>query len=94
MKGNSRLKPPVIYFRCGYPSSDEDRVNERSEKARAGSLTEAETPELDSYLHIGMCRVWWAPAGVANCRPDSPANSNVSRLWLKLTPAMANISPL
>ena len=36
------------------PMSDEDRVNELSGKARAGSLTEAETQELDSYLHIGF----------------------------------------
>jgi hypothetical protein len=35
------------------PSGDEDRVNELSAKARAGSLTDAETQELDSYLHIG-----------------------------------------
>jgi uncharacterized protein YnzC (UPF0291/DUF896 family) len=35
------------------PSSDEARVNELSAKAREGSLTEAETQELDSYLHIG-----------------------------------------
>jgi len=35
------------------PSGDEDRVNELSAKARAGSLTEAERQELDSYLHIG-----------------------------------------
>jgi hypothetical protein len=35
------------------PSGDEDRVNELSAKARAGSLTEAETQKLDSYLHIG-----------------------------------------
>jgi hypothetical protein len=34
------------------PPSDEDRVNELSAKAWAGSLTEAETKELDSYLHI------------------------------------------
>jgi hypothetical protein len=36
------------------PVSDEDRVNELSAKARAGSLTEPETQELDSYLHIGF----------------------------------------
>ncbi len=36
------------------PSSDEDRVNELSAKARAGSLTESEVRELDSYLHIGV----------------------------------------
>jgi len=35
------------------PSTDEDRVNELSAKARTGSLTESETQELDSYLHIG-----------------------------------------
>ena len=35
------------------PSSHEDRVNELSAKARAGSLTEVESQELDSYLHIG-----------------------------------------
>ena len=35
------------------PSGDEDRVNELSAKARAGSLTEVEGRELDSYLHIG-----------------------------------------
>ncbi len=35
------------------PSGDEDRVNELSAKARAGSLTDAEGQELDSYLHIG-----------------------------------------
>jgi hypothetical protein len=35
------------------PSADEDRVNELSAKARDASLTEAETQELDSYMHIG-----------------------------------------
>ncbi len=35
------------------PSGDEERVNELSERPRAGSLTEAETQELDSYLHVG-----------------------------------------
>ena len=35
------------------PRADEDRVNELSAKARAGSLSENETQELDSYLHIG-----------------------------------------
>jgi hypothetical protein len=36
------------------PTGDEERVNELSAKARAGSLTEAEAQELDSYLHIGF----------------------------------------
>jgi hypothetical protein len=35
------------------PRADEDRVNELSAKARAGSLGEDEAQELDSYLHIG-----------------------------------------
>ena len=35
------------------PSGDEERVNELSERARAGSLTGPETQELDSYLHVG-----------------------------------------
>jgi hypothetical protein len=35
------------------PTSDEQRVDELSAKARDGSLTEAESKELDSYLHIG-----------------------------------------
>ena len=33
--------------------ADEERVDELSAKARAGSLTEPEAQELDSYLHIG-----------------------------------------
>jgi hypothetical protein len=36
------------------PSTDEERVNQLSAKARAGSLTEDEAQELGSYLHIGM----------------------------------------
>ena len=36
------------------PPSDQDRVDELSAKARAGSLTEAETQELDNYLQIGF----------------------------------------
>jgi hypothetical protein len=36
------------------PASDRDRVDELSAKARAGSLTEAETQELHKYLHIGF----------------------------------------
>lgn len=35
------------------PASDEDRVNELSARAQSGSLTDAETRELDSYLHVG-----------------------------------------
>jgi hypothetical protein len=36
------------------PSGDEERVQELSAKARSGSLTDSETQELDSYLHIGI----------------------------------------
>ena len=36
------------------PSSDEARVEELSAKARSGSLTDSETQELDSYLHVGF----------------------------------------
>jgi len=35
------------------PASDENRVDDLSAKARAGSLTEAESQELDGYLNIG-----------------------------------------
>jgi hypothetical protein len=35
------------------PPGDEDRVNELSSKARAGSLSDAEDRELDGYLHVG-----------------------------------------
>jgi hypothetical protein len=36
------------------PARDEERVQELSAKARSGSLTDSETQELDSYLHIGI----------------------------------------
>jgi hypothetical protein len=36
------------------PSSDEECVQELSAKARSGALTDSETQELDSYLHIGI----------------------------------------
>jgi hypothetical protein len=36
------------------PASDEERVQELSAKARSGLLTDSETQELDSYLHIGI----------------------------------------
>ena len=44
-------------------TADEDRVDELSEKARAGSLTEAESEELDGYLHVGsLVAVWQSKA--------------------------------
>ena len=35
------------------PPEDEARVNELSAKARAGSLSDSESTELEGYLHIG-----------------------------------------
>jgi hypothetical protein len=34
------------------PSGDDDDVDELPAKAREGSLTEAESRELDGYLHV------------------------------------------
>jgi hypothetical protein len=58
------------------PRSDQERVNELSAKARAGSLSEGETQELDSYLHIGR----WpscsrAPAACSRIRRPISADS-------------------
>jgi hypothetical protein len=45
------------------PPLDQDRVDALSEKARAGSLTQAETEELDGYLHVGsLVAVWQSKA--------------------------------
>jgi hypothetical protein len=55
--GPSDITPDVARYLLSMqlPYADEERVNELSAKARAGwgSLTERETQELDSYLHIG-----------------------------------------
>ncbi len=52
---NRKLTPDAARYLLSIklPSSDEDRVDELSAKARTGSLTEAEGQELDGYLHIG-----------------------------------------
>ena len=49
------LTPDVARFLLAMrlPASDEERVNELSAMAQTGSLTDIETQELDSYLHIG-----------------------------------------
>jgi hypothetical protein len=49
------ITPDVARFLLAMrlPPQDEERVNELSAKARAGSLADSETQELDSYLHIG-----------------------------------------
>lgn len=54
--GEDPLTPDVARYLLSMrlPSSDEERVNELSAKAQAGSLTGAETQELDSYLHVGF----------------------------------------
>lgn len=51
----SAITPDVARYLLSMqlPRVDEERVNELSAKARAGSLNEGETRELDSYLHIG-----------------------------------------
>jgi len=46
--------PPGTLLSMKLPAGDEDRVNDLSAKAWAGSLTDAEAQELDSYLHIGF----------------------------------------
>jgi hypothetical protein len=53
--GETVLNPEVARYLIAMklPQADEDRVNELSAKARAGELSEAETRELDSYLHVG-----------------------------------------
>lgn len=49
------LTPEVAQYLLSMrlPPSDEERVNELSEKARSGSMSVAEAAELDSYLHVG-----------------------------------------
>jgi hypothetical protein len=42
------------WLSVGLPASDQDRVDELSDKARAGSLSEAESQELNHYLDIGF----------------------------------------
>jgi len=56
IQGEQHFHGPVAQYllTMRLPAGDEDRVNELSAKARIGSLTEAETQELDSYLHIGF----------------------------------------
>ena len=53
--GPSAITPDVAQYLLSMqlPQADQQRVNELSAKARAGSLSESETQELDSYLHIG-----------------------------------------
>lgn len=46
--------PPRYLLSMRLTSGDEERVNELSAKAQAGSLSGTETQELDSYLHIGF----------------------------------------
>src|SRR5262249_23596863 len=53
--GPDAITPDVARYLLSLqlPRADEERVNELSAKARAGSLSEGETQELDSSLHIG-----------------------------------------
>ena len=54
--GEDSLAPEVARYLLSmrFTPHDEDRVNELSAKARAGSLSAAEQQELDSYLHVGF----------------------------------------
>ena len=54
--GNKELTPAAARYLLSLtlPSTDEERVNELSAKARSGLLSENERHELESYLHIGM----------------------------------------
>src|SRR5437016_919332 len=49
------LTPEVAHYLLSieFTPTDTDRINDLSEKARAGVLTEEEYEELDSYLHVG-----------------------------------------
>ena len=49
------LTPDAVHYLLSMrlPASDQERVDELSAKARAGSLSEAEGKELDGYLHVG-----------------------------------------
>jgi hypothetical protein len=52
---DSELTPEVAryFLSLRLPDGDERRVDELSAKARAGSLSEGEKQELESYLHVG-----------------------------------------
>jgi len=56
------------------PASDQDRVDDLSAKARAGSLSEAEAQELDNYLHVGFL----LGTMQAKARRLLPAESNLT----------------
>ena len=49
------LSPEIAHYLISIklPPDDEVRVNELSAKARTGTLSDRESMELDSYLHIG-----------------------------------------
>jgi hypothetical protein len=51
----SEMTPDVARYLLSMrlPRADSDRLDELSAKARAGTLTDQEAAELDSYLHIG-----------------------------------------
>ncbi len=53
--GEDPLTPDIARYllSMGLPNSGEKRVNELSAKAQTGTMTDAETQELDSYLHVG-----------------------------------------
>ena len=54
--GDPELTPEAAryWLSMKLPSVDEERVDELSAIARAGSLTASEKQELESYLHVGI----------------------------------------
>ncbi len=55
LQARDKMNREVAEFLLGidFDQSDLDRMNLLSERARDGRLTEEETAELDSYLHVG-----------------------------------------
>ena len=55
LQARERMSHEVAEFLLSidFEAGDIDRMNLLSERARQGTLTEQETAELDSYLHVG-----------------------------------------
>ena len=51
--GNMSRDVAEYLLSIDFEAADIDRMNLLSERAREGTLTEEETAELDSYLHVG-----------------------------------------
>lgn len=56
MQSNERELPPEVaryILSIQFTPGDLDRINELSEKAQNGDLTDQEQIEMESYLHVG-----------------------------------------